>query len=661
MHSTSKDTAAGLPDVGWASAAESVRRTLRSRKVRLGAKYLGDAALLSLAYYCAFLLRFDGELLPSFRDLFKYSLPLVVLTKIILLHTNRLYSYFWRQTSLHELINLGKALSLAALFIVFDYALLVGQVTFPRSIILFDWGLSLLFLASFRAIPRLARENSLPVFSSARQLHFRRTISGPVQRVVVYGAGDLGASLVPQIERTFGGAKRVIGLIDDDPDVKGMVVHGVEVLGDRSVLAALAKRGRIDEVVIAISNVSGRQLRGMVEHCRQYCGNVQVAPGLDELFLGKVKVSDLREVQIEDLLGRECAKVDLDEQALHQFIADKTILVTGAGGSIGGELCFQILKFKPRKIILFGRGENSIYMTKHRLMTHAAGIELEEVIGDIINYSKLDHVFAARRPQIVFHAAADKHVPMMELNPDEAVLNNIIGTQNVLNAAEKYGAEKVVCISSDKAVNPTNIMGACKRVSELLVQSRKGSGTVSCAVRFGNVMGSRGSVIPLFKRQIAEGGPVTITHPDITRFFMTIPEAVLLVLQAGAMSAGGEVFLLEMGEPIRITDLARQMIRLSGLPEDSIEIKYVGLRPGEKLFEELSFPFETLNRTSLPKLYRLEATPPIPRPALDAEVARLKRMGIDMDFEGIRTMLQALVPQYDPQAPTAPASTLALT
>jgi FlaA1/EpsC-like NDP-sugar epimerase len=286
-------------------------------------------------------------------------------------------------------------------------------------------------------------------------------------------------------------------------------------------------------------------------------------------------------------------------------------------------------------------------------------VELEEVIGDIINYSKLDHVFAARRPELVFHAAADKHVPMMELNPDEAVLNNIIGTKNVLDAAARYGAAKVVCISSDKAVNPTNIMGCCKRVSELLVQSRVGSGTVSCAVRFGNVMGSRGSVIPLFKKQIADGGPITITHPDITRYFMTIPEAVLLVLQAGALSTGGEIFVLEMGEQIRIADLARQMVRLSGLPEDSIEIKYVGLRPGEKLYEELSFPYETLQRTELVKLYRTDPRP-IRRAALEAEVAGLKKMAIDMDFEAIRQALKVLVPEYEPQESSAVASQLAL-
>ena len=623
---------------------------LVSRALARSWKYAGDAALLALAYYCAFLLRFDGEILPTFRDTFKYSLPLVVATKLILLHTYRMYGYFWRYTSLRELVTLTKAMSLASLFMIADYAMIRDEVAFPRSIVVFDWFLSLMFLISFRALPRLARENSLPVLSPAR-LQLRRSLRGPVQNVIIYGAGDLGASLAPQIERTFGNTKRVLGFIDADPRRRGMLIHGAEVLGDRFALESIAAKRRIDEIIIGISAIGGRELREILEHCRHYCKNVQIAPGLDELFMGKVNVSDLREVQIEDLLGREAAKVDLDEEGLHRFLRDKTVLVTGAGGSIGGELCFQVLKFRPRKIILFGRGENSIYATKHRLLAHADGIELEEVIGDIINYSKLDHVFASRRPDLVFHAAADKHVPMMELNPDEAVLNNIIGTQNVLDASAKYGVQKVVCISSDKAVNPTNIMGCCKRVSEMLVQSRYGSPTISCAVRFGNVMGSRGSVIPLFKRQIAEGGPITITHPDITRYFMTIPEAVLLVLQAGAVSTGGEVFLLEMGEPIRITDLARQMIRLSGVPEDSIEIHYVGLRPGEKLHEELNFSFETVHRTAMSKLFRLEAAPRVSHDDLQRQVAALKTMGIDMDFPAIRTALQQLVPEYEPMVP----------
>ena len=306
------------------------------------------------------------------------------------------------------------------------------------------------------------------------------------------------------------------------------------------------------------------------------------------------------------------------------------------------------MKFGPEELVLLGRGENSIYKVKNRLLPHIEAERLREVIGDIISFPKLDRIFDRFRPQIVFHAAAHKHVPLMELNPDEAVFNNIIGTQNVLTASDKHGVEKVVCISSDKAVNPSSVMGCCKRVAELLVQNYQSVGTVACAVRFGNVLGSRGSVVPLFKQQIENGGPITITHPEIKRYFMTIPEAVLLVLQAGAVSGGGEIFLLEMGEPVRIADLARQMIRLSGQSEEKIPIRCVGLRPGEKLEEELSFAEEEMEQTLIPKLYRVKGKQ-ARRISYEAQVRELTGMAREMDFRGIQDVLRILVPQYSPQ------------
>jgi len=622
-------------------------QSLRSRRLRMAIKGVGDALLLAIAYQIAFELRFDGDVPARFRTIFAYSSPLVVLTKVILLYNFHLYHYPWRFTGVNELISLVKAVSLASLFILADYALAVEMISFPRSTILFDWFLSVALLSSFRLIPRLMHDRMMPAAAMPRR-SATDAQSAP-QNVLLYGAGDFGASLVEQIQRRYGSAKRIIGFIDDDPGLRHMRIHGVEVLGGKSVLPAIAKRQQIHEIIIAISAISGKKLSEIVEACKEVSPNVEVAPGLDEIFGGKVNISDLREVQIEDLLGRASEKVNLDEGQLHAFLGGKTVLVTGAGGSIGSELCFQILKFKPKRLVLFGRGENSIYASKQRLLPHANGTELDEVIGDIINFSKIDHVFGSFKPDLIFHAAADKHVPLMELHPDEAVLNNIIGTRNVLRAAEKHGAAKVVCISSDKAVNPTNVMGCCKRVTELLVQRHGGrrGPTVSCAVRFGNVLGSRGSVIPVFKKQIAEGGPITITDENITRYFMTIPEAVLLVLQAGALSTGGEIFLLEMGKPMRIIDLARQMIRLSGLSEESIPIKIVGLRPGEKMTEELAFPFERQSATAFPKLYVLKGGA---QPVLDLEarVDRLKELGISMDFEGIIEILQTLVPEYEP-------------
>ena len=610
-------------------------------RARQWLKRLGDAGLLLGSYYAAFALRFDETLPPEYWHTFAYSAPLVVLTKLILLHYFGMYRCCWRYISVHEFASLAKALSLGSLFITADYAIAVGFVTFPRSIILFDWCISLLALAGFRALPRLLQDGparTLPLGARKAPRQVR-------QKILLYGAGDLGASLAEQITSRHSGTKDVLGFIDDDPALAHMSIHGFEVLGDRSVLPRVAeRRGPIDQIVIAISAIGGRELHGIVDLCRQFSPNVQVAPGLEELFLGRVSVNDLRDVQIEDLLGRESAQMSLDAGQLHEFLGDRTILVTGAGGSIGSELCFQILKFRPKKLILFGRGENSIYATKHRLLPHAAGVELEEVIGDITNFSKVDAIFRARQPALVFHAAAHKHVPLMELNPDEAVRNNIVGTQHVLTAAVDHGVERVVCISSDKAVNPSSVMGCCKRVTELLVQSH-GFAPVASAVRFGNVLGSRGSVIPLFKKQIAEGGPLTITDPEMSRFFMTISEAVLLVLQAGAVARGGDIFLLDMGQPIRLLDLARQMIRLSGLRDDEVPIAFVGLRPGEKLTEELTFAHEQLEPTEQAKIYRLTGPSRTPW-NLQAQIRLLRQHGANMDFGAIHRTLRDIVPEY---------------
>jgi FlaA1/EpsC-like NDP-sugar epimerase len=630
---------------------------LRNGRLRRGLKRLGDAALLFGAYYAAFALRFEGTVPPEYWHTFAYSAPLVVLTKLILLHLFGVYHSCWRYISVPELASLAKALSLGSLLITADYAIALGFVSFPRSIILFDWCISLLALAGFRALPRLLHNGA--AVSLTLPLSQRKTPRPVRPKILLYGAGDLGASLAEQITSLYSRTKDVLGFIDDDPALARMSIHGYPVLGDRTVLPRVAERlGPIDQIVVAISAIGGKDLHAIVDLCRQYSPNVQVAPGLEELFLGKVSVSDLREVQIEDLLGRESAQLNLDAPQLSDFLGDRTILVTGAGGSIGSELCFQILKFRPRKLILFGRGENSIYATKQRLLPYAGDVELEEVIGDIVNLPKVDSVFRTRRPSLVFHAAAHKHVPLMELNPDEAVLNNIVGTQNVLTAAVEQGVERVVCISSDKAVNPSSVMGCCKRVTELLVQSHAFA-PIASAVRFGNVLGSRGSVIPLFKKQIAEGGPLTITDPEMSRYFMTIPEAVLLVLQAGAVARGGDIFLLDMGRPIRLLDLARQMIRLSGLRDEDVPISFVGLRPGEKLTEELTFAFETLEQTEQPKIYRL--TGPASTPwNLQAQIRLLRKHGANMDFDAIHRTLREVVPEYRSIGETVPAEMAAV-
>ena len=608
-------------------------------------KYLGDLTLITLAYYGAFYLRFDGYILPSFWEIFTHTLPLVLVVKIVLLHQYNLHRCFWQYTGLKELIALLKVLTLASICVTASYALASGAlIGIPRSILFLDWFLSLLFLGSFRMLPRILREHPISKPSFGNRNNDDKAIHR--ESLILYGAGDLGISLARQIEEGFSKTKAIIGFIDDDPSKSKLRINDILVLGDRSVLAEVARKKRIDEIIITISAISGQKLNEIVAFCRKFSPSVQVAPGLDELFRGKVHISDLREFQIEDLLGRE--KAQLDEESLGQFLSDRRILVTGAGGSIGSELCFQILKFNPEKLILFGRGENSIYQVTKHLQTHARENQLEPIIGDVLNDGKLDRVLRDHQPQIIFHAAADKHVPLMELNPDEAVLTNIVGTQNVLNSARNREVEKVVCISTDKAVNPASVMGCCKRITELLVQNQDWGKTIVSTVRFGNVIGSRGSVVPLFKDQIARGGPITLTHPEVKRYFMTIPEAVLLVLQAGAVCEGGEIFLLEMGEATPIVDLARRMIQLSGLDEEKIAIEFIGLRPGEKLEEELTFSFEKIGKTTVPKLYRLQGKT-VAHLHLNQQIRTLKELAIKMDFAGIQEALKKVVPQYRPQ------------
>jgi FlaA1/EpsC-like NDP-sugar epimerase len=609
-------------------------------------KYLADILLITAAYYLAFFLRFDGYILPRFWDIFLNSLSLVIVAKIALIHYYQLYDSLWRYTGKAELIGLIKALTLASTCILLSYAFTTGLVGFPRAVFFLDWFLSFSLLAAVRLIPRVLRERQyrFSLFSGSSQSGEGKDDSLP-ENVILYGAGDLGVTMAEQIQRTYGIRRTIIGFIDDNPELHGVRLHGIRVLGDKSVLPEVAARTRIDEIIVTISAISGEELKNIADHCRQYSPSVQVAPGLDELFRGKVRISDFREFQIEDLLGRE--RATLDEARLEAFLTDQTVLVTGAGGSIGSELCFQILKFNPRRLILFGRGENSIYQAKNRLLPHARDGQIKEVIGDIQKCDKLRRILDQTKPGIIFHAAANKHVPLMEINPDEAVLSNIAGTRNLLEAAQQAGTRKVVCVSSDKAVNPVNVMGCCKRVTELLAQLLSSESMTVSAVRFGNVMGSRGSVIPYFKNQIANGNPITVTHPRITRYFMTIPEAVLLVLQAGSVANGGEIFLLEMGKPISIVDLARQMIRLSGLSEEKIPIKYIGLRPGEKLHEELVFAYEQVEPTPIPKLYRVTGRPPEATNLFWA-IESLQHAASQMDFNGIQEILKSIVPEYEP-------------
>ena len=471
-----------------------------------------------------------------------------------------------------------------------------------------------------------------------------RQIQRKKNKVLIVGAGDAGAMLLREIERYHIANRQVVGFIDDDKNKTGKILLGVKVLGTRNELVKIASEKGIDEIIIAMPSVKGKEIKAIISICKETNCKLTILPGLYEIIEGKVSISQLRPVDIEDLLGRDPVK--LDTTAVKEYLAGKIVLITGAGGSIGSEIVRQVAKMQPKKLLLLGKGENSIYEITQELKINCPEVKTVPIIADIRDKERIKAIMDYFKPQVVFHAAAHKHVPLMEYQPAEAVRNNILGTKVVADEAAAHNVETFVMISTDKAVNPTSVMGCTKRVAEMYVQSmNKNSGTRFVAVRFGNVLGSRGSVIPLFKKQIAKGGPVTVTHPDMKRYFMTIPEASQLVLQAGAMAKGGEVFVLDMGEPVRIYDLAKDLITLSGLiPDKDIEIKITGLRPGEKLFEELLSAEDGTEKTTHKKIFTARIKE-IDKAGLDKEISKILEI---TDGEEVVAALQKIVPTYTP-------------
>jgi FlaA1/EpsC-like NDP-sugar epimerase len=582
-----------------------------------------------------------------------------VVLKLAIFHYVGSYRSIWRYSSLTDLQELFRGAFFGCAGIVFLDFLLPEPLAIPRSIPLIDLALSIVLTGALRMSVRIVHESSSPFL---RTLPFPARLIGVrsrahARRALVFGAGDAGEMMVREMLRSQRMDYEPLGFVDDDPSKRGQSIHGVLVLGGREDVPDLVQQLQIQEILIAMPSARGKTVRELVQICRNTPANLKILPDLNKIVDGEVHLSDLRQVSVEDLLGREAAQLDLN--LISSYVRGKRILVTGAGGSIGSELCRQILKFAPAEIQLMGRGENSIYEIHRELSRNARFTRLVQVIGDVINKKKLEGVFAMYRPQIVFHAGADKHVPLMELNPDEAVFNNIVGTRNVLEVANAYRAERVVCISTDKAVNPTSVMGCCKRVAELLVRSRLYPDTVAVAVRFGNVLGSRGSVIPHFQTQIRDGGPITVTHRDIKRYFMTIPEASGLVIQAGAMGKGREIFVLDMGDPVKIWDLATNMVRLAGLePGRDIDIVETGLRPGEKMHEELLMETETHEPTGHPKITCVRGEG-IDAMRLLTEIESLTAKAVRMDFGGIRQSLARLVPEYRVEEDLPPLLTAA--
>jgi FlaA1/EpsC-like NDP-sugar epimerase len=610
-----------------------------------------DIAIVSLSYYLSYLLRFDGLIPEDYLSFFYNSLPMVILVKIYFIADFRLYKGYRRYTSIYEIISLFKAtvISSMGILLVIWISDLAGKL--PRTVLLIDWCMSFLMLGAVRIIPRILVEGLEEPFWRYFYYIFKygslrsdQEDSG-VKNVLIFGASDAGQMIVREMQTNQRLDYNPIGFIDDDPIKKGKIIHGIEILGNRNNLKDIVENKDIDEIIISISSARGKDLKEIISLCEKTGRKTKIIPSISEIVDDKIKVSHIRNIKIEDLLGRE--PINLNIESISEYIRNKIILITGAGGSIGSELCRQIIKYDPKLLVLFGRGEYSIFNIYNELHANYPDRFFPQVIGDVINKVKVEKIFEAYQPYIVFHAGADKHVPLMEMNPDEAVLNNIIGTQNIIEVSEQFNVERLICISTDKAVNPTNVMGACKRMAEKLIQSRISSNTKVIGVRFGNVLGSRGSVIPLFEKQIKEGGPVTVTHKDMTRFFMTIPEAAQLVIQAGAMGRNGDLFVLDMGEQVKIEEFARTMIRLAGFkPDEEIEITYTGIRPGEKIYEELICPWENIERTDHPKIIRIIGNQKEDVNSLMKKIKELKQLGIDMKYDQIMEKLVDVLPEY---------------
>lgn len=465
------------------------------------------------------------------------------------------------------------------------------------------------------------------------------------QRVLIVGAGEAGNMIVRELFKRPELKKMPVGVVDDDKNKQGKCVYDVPVLGTIDDVDQIVKNHCIDEIIICIANINPQRKREIINICKKTDAKIKTIPGIYEIIDGKVNITKFRDVQIEDLLGREPIKMNLDD--MNGIIKDKIIMVTGGGGSIGSELCRQIVKYEPKQLVLIDIYENNAYDIQQEIKRHFPEIDLKVLIASVRDEHKMDKIFEQYKPEIVFHAAAHKHVPLMEDSPCEAIKNNVFGTQNVVNLSDKYNVKKFVLISTDKAVNPTNIMGATKRCCEMIVQTKnKTSKTEFVAVRFGNVLGSNGSVVPLFKKQIEEGGPVTVTHEEVTRFFMTIPEAVSLVLQASAMAKGGEIFVLDMGEPVKIIDLARNLIKLSGFePNVDIKIEVTGLRPGEKLYEEVLMDEEGLQKTSNNQI-KIGRPIDIDEAEFKKELNILKRVADNDQDEKVDLIMKSIVPTY---------------
>lgn len=597
---------------------------------------LFDIIAIQLAAFLAILTRFEFRIHtiePLFIDTLVHYAVLNTFCSICIFAAYRMYSTLWSFASIMDFFNVVKAVLISSVFQFIGIHMLAWPI--PRSFIVLYIG----WLGIAAVFPRMM----IRILRGGRRIPLQ-TIGKQAIPVMLIGAGEAGSIILQEFKNSKFVEKEIVCVIDDDPKKWGTFIHGVPVVGGRRKITQSVVRFGIQEIVLAIPTLKPHERKNIINICQQTGCKMSTLPGIYQLINCDVKVSMLRDVQIEDLLGREAVRTDLE--SIMSYVKDQKVMVTGGGGSIGSELCRQIADDQPKQLIIIDNYENAAYELQMELGRKHPELDVIVLIVSVQNRRKIREIFEQYKPDLVFHAAAHKHVPLMEYSPCEAIKNNVFGTMNVASEANSSGVKRMVLISTDKAVRPTNIMGASKRICEMVIQTyNQRSKTEYVAVRFGNVLGSNGSVVPLFKQQIREGGPVTVTHPDIIRYFMTIPEAVSLVLQAGAYAQGGEIFILDMGEPVKILDLAENMIRLSGLvPGEDIEIKFTGLRPGEKLYEELLIDDDNKKETANKRIF-IGQPIKIDEAEFDEKMKELEKATFSED-ENIRQVVKKLVPEY---------------
>lgn len=603
------------------------------KKFKIFALCASDIIFIQLCYLLALHLRFEGNIEPQYLNNYINQIIALTVIKISVFSYFKLYKSLYRYAGINDLITIIMACLIGNMGAV-TY-LTIMQTPLPRSVYIIVGILDVFFIGGIRF--------SIRVLSKTDEFKSRLKREG--KRVLIIGAGDAGAMIIREMKNHSELKSFPVAIIDDDTTKEGKSLIGVPIIGQREDIVSVVRKKQIDEIIIAVPSAGKKEIKKIVNECKQTKAKIRIVPGMYEVLDGTVNLEKVRDVDIRDVLGRE--EVLLDSNLIAKYIENEVVLVSGAGGSIGSELCRQISRFKPKQLIMLDIYENGVFELQNELKKIFPTMTYEVKIASVRDKKMMHEIVKRYQPAVIFHAAAHKHVPLMEANPKAAVKNNVFGTLNLAQAAHEHGVKRFVMISTDKAVNPTNIMGASKRLCEMIVQSLdKVSSTEFVAVRFGNVLGSNGSVIPIFKKQINDGGPVTVTHPEITRYFMTIPEASQLVLQAGALARGGEIFILDMGEPVKILNLAEDVIRLSGYePYEDIQIVFSGLRPGEKLYEELLLAEEGMTKTPHEKIF-VGKPSEIDFNSVFTQLEQFRESLIDMDDESVKEKMIEFVPTY---------------